>query len=515
MSVFNRSMAIKQLRSGLGILSIPEGITELSEDFAFVFDWIPEKKCQCSFREIRIPSTVQTINGIVLTGYGPDEVPIKRFKKITVAENNPYFKDVDGVLFSKDMTQLICYPCGKSGSSYTIPDGVETIGERAFMDNVNLQKVVLPASIKRIECQAFFQCEQLSDINLPYGIEYIGRECFGLSPYINRLIIPFSVKKLYTSTFAVGSIISISHKDIELEYDYVPTEYVNMPFCGPAIISNNNDELLDFAESYDYNHFEGCYEDSSGIIWSDHGETLVCFPPEWNSDEYKLPEKVKKVYRNAFIGTTLKRFYALHKVTIVGKTEAKYTEPVVGKTFHLKFNGTSIFCEDKENSRKTIEVNKTDAAEAILETSIREHHKGYVFISYSSKNQQMADSVRLLLKENQIPCWMAPYNIPAGSRYAYVINDALENCSCFLLLLTKESQISQFVERETERAITYNKPIIPMQLEELELNSGFKFYIGNSQIIAVPEIRADAPEMLRILSGIKEFIHCDDKNSLD
>lgn len=31
-----------------------------------------------------------------------------------------------------------------------------------------------------------------------------------------------------------------------------------------------------------------------------------------------------------------------------------------------------------------------------------------------------------------------------------------------------------------------------MQLEDLELNSGFKFYIGNSQIIAVPEIRADA-----------------------
>ena len=112
-----------------------------------------------------------------------------------------------------------------------------------------------------------------------------------------------------------------------------------------------------------------------------------------------------------------------------------------------------------------------------------EKSTGYVFISYSSKNQQMADSVRLMLKENRIPCWMAPYDIPAGHRYAYVINEALENCSCLLLLLTNASQNSQFVEREVERAITYRKPILPMQLEDLELNSGFKFYIGNSQIV--------------------------------
>lgn len=130
----------------------------------------------------------------------------------------------------------------------------------------------------------------------------------------------------------------------------------------------------------------------------------------------------------------------------------------------------------------------------------------YAFISYSSKNQQMADSVRLLFLEKGIPCWMAPYDIPAGSKYAYVINDALERCGCLVLLLTNASQESQFVEREIERAITYRKPIVPMQLEMLQLNSGFKFYIGNSQIIAVPEIRADAPEFLKVLEGIRTFV---------
>lgn len=55
MSIFDQDMAVDQLRGGLGVLDIPEGVTELSGDFALVFDWMPEKMCQCSFRKIRIP----------------------------------------------------------------------------------------------------------------------------------------------------------------------------------------------------------------------------------------------------------------------------------------------------------------------------------------------------------------------------------------------------------------------------------------------------------------------------
>jgi len=37
---------------------------------------------------------------------------------------------------------------------------------------------------------------------------------------------------------------------------------------------------------------------------------------------------------------------------------------------------------------------------------------GYVFISYSIKNQLKADSMKDLLNQNEIPTWMAPYDIP-------------------------------------------------------------------------------------------------------
>lgn len=54
---------------------------------------------------------------------------------------------------------------------------------------------------------------------------------------------------------------------------------------------------------------------------------------------------------------------------------------------------------------------------------------GYVFISYSTKNQQMADSFRVLLNQNGIETWMAPGDIPFGSTYMATINRAIKDSS--------------------------------------------------------------------------------------
>lgn len=134
---------------------------------------------------------------------------------------------------------------------------------------------------------------------------------------------------------------------------------------------------------------------------------------------------------------------------------------------------------------------------------------GYAFISYSSKDQQLADATRQTLIESGIEIWMAPYDIPAGSKYAYVINDAIEKSACLVLLLTEDAQNSEFVEKEVDRAITYRKPIITMQLENIELNSGFKFYTSTGQIVPVKSVNANTPEMKKVIAGVKVFISND------
>ena len=130
----------------------------------------------------------------------------------------------------------------------------------------------------------------------------------------------------------------------------------------------------------------------------------------------------------------------------------------------------------------------------------------YVFISYSTKNQEKADAMRNLLHDEKVKTWMAPYDIPAGSKYAHVISDAIENCACVLLLLSEYSQSSEWVDKEVERAVTNKKTIIAMHLDESQLNSGFKFYLGNEQIVPVNMIDRNDSSVQKVVKAIKTFL---------
>ncbi|MDO4565603.1 MAG: leucine-rich repeat domain-containing protein [Clostridia bacterium] len=83
---------------------------------------------------------------------------------ITVDDNNPNYKDIDGVLFSKNGDTLIQYPGGKVGSIYTIPDGVTNIGNRSFSCSLSLTSVIIPDSVAGIGNGAFYSCVSLTSI---------------------------------------------------------------------------------------------------------------------------------------------------------------------------------------------------------------------------------------------------------------------------------------------------------------------------------------------------------------
>lgn len=129
----------------------------------------------------------------------------------------------------------------------------------------------------------------------------------------------------------------------------------------------------------------------------------------------------------------------------------------------------------------------------------------YVFISYSSKNTAQAEAVRNLLDKHYVQSWMALHDIPAGARYAHIIDEAIENCSCVLLLLTKDAQGSDHVDREIERATSYEKEIIPMRLDRCALNSGFRYYISSRQIIDVDVIDETNSEMQMVLQRLQQL----------
>lgn len=110
--------------------------------------------------------------------------------------------------------------------------------------------------------------------------------------------------------------------------------------------------------------------------------------------------------------------------------------------------------------------------------------------------------MRALFNKHEIDTWMAPYDIPAGSEYAEVLYDALSKCSCLVLMLTDVSQNSQWVRKEVNIAITNGKTIIPVKLEDIELNSMMKFYLNDQQIVPVHVIDDNSAEIQSILKSV-------------
>ena len=97
---------------------------------------------------------------------------------ITVDENNTAYKSIDGSLYSKDGKTLIQYAVGKNDTSFTIPDSVTSIGDRAFEYCTSLTSVTIPDSVTSIGEEAFYDCSGLTSVTIPDSVTTIGSYAF-------------------------------------------------------------------------------------------------------------------------------------------------------------------------------------------------------------------------------------------------------------------------------------------------------------------------------------------------
>ena len=106
-----------------------------------------------------------------------------------------------------------------------------------------------------------------------------------------------------------------------------------------------------------------------------------------------------------------------------------------------------------------------------------------VFISHSSKDLRFVDQIIKDIKDLGVAYWKAPEMIPAGSNYAKEIPKAIRECDVFLLVVSKTSQESIWVEKEIDSAINCRKTILPVVIDAAPICDMFKFYLNNVQMV--------------------------------
>ena len=217
-------------------------------------------------------------------------------KDFIINPSNEYLSVFNGVVYNKEQSLLIRYPETKKETAFTIPTTVrkidhaafsgntslsevtlspvlETIGEYAFKQCKNIQKIDFPASLRKIEDYAFTGCN-LTELNLNVGITHIGNFAFaGTFTYAH---IPASVTHLASNAFGSAQLSEISVHSQNIHYKSV-------------------NKIL-----YDYSM-----------------KTILKYPSALAGEHFLIPGSVSKIASNAFSNAiNLKQIIAQKSCTI-------------------------------------------------------------------------------------------------------------------------------------------------------------------------------------------------------
>lgn len=197
--VYEKTKVVKEI-------ILPDTLEEVTRN---CFKWLPKLK------KITIPSKLKT---------GVKYLCDTKWTSFQVAKSNPYYKVSKGFLLSKSGETV--YGLTKKMKKVKIPDGVEKIGEAAFL-HCKVDSIYLPQSINAIGYQAFRNDKRVVELSISkknkrYAMKndcLYSKKSGRLVAAINRnnkLAIPNGVTKLKEGV----SVIGIGKKEMKKEENY-------------------------------------------------------------------------------------------------------------------------------------------------------------------------------------------------------------------------------------------------------------------------------------------------------
>ena len=172
-------------------------------------------------KSVTLPSTLEFIGDSAFADTGIEYVNIPRnlrdfngtifnsqsIIQYSVSPENPYYKAIDGVVYSKDLTKLVAYPVGRFSNggenNFKIPESVTEIGEYAFL-NCKHTCFKIPGTVKDIQYQAFAGNTNLSSVDIENGVENIYDNAFLACNSLSKIHLPTSVSYIGYCSLGFG-----------------------------------------------------------------------------------------------------------------------------------------------------------------------------------------------------------------------------------------------------------------------------------------------------------------------
>lgn len=108
--------------------------------------------------------------------------------------------EFDGdAVYTNDKKRLVY--CMSQEASFAIPEGVEIIGEMAFRGKKALKNVIIANSVKEIEHDAFYDCDELDNVYVPAGVKIVRSYAFAECDKLKKVTFAGTPEKVGRHTF--------------------------------------------------------------------------------------------------------------------------------------------------------------------------------------------------------------------------------------------------------------------------------------------------------------------------
>jgi hypothetical protein len=166
-------------------IDIPQGVVEIGQG---AFNWCG------SLGYATIPASITSMGAYIFHG-------CTSLTLISVDEANPVYAVKDGLLLSKDGTQLIKCPGGRVGI-VNVPAGVTSVDGNAFFLCGKVTSIVLPSSVSAVGGRAFDGCSQLASVSLSPNMEIICEGLFNNCVRLTEIVIPKRITEIWEGAFS-------------------------------------------------------------------------------------------------------------------------------------------------------------------------------------------------------------------------------------------------------------------------------------------------------------------------
>ena len=183
-------------RKKLKKINVPDGVKEIPNN---VFSYCEQ------IEVVNIPASVEKIEINAFPTYQAassyaEERPCA-LKAIEVDLANRHYCSINGMLFTKDKSEVLFIPNAVQGAGFEIPNGVKKISDHIAVNNEALVELILPDSVTEIQEGAFSQCGNLEKVVFPKGLEAIGNYAFSDCKKLKTIVWSKKLKSIGDSAF--------------------------------------------------------------------------------------------------------------------------------------------------------------------------------------------------------------------------------------------------------------------------------------------------------------------------